>query len=92
MNRRPVTFSYIDFSLTAFLSSLAAFSDIRLRQNSGDHRHAVYSQLHQLRGRIGRGKEQSYCIFLNASDREQSMDRLKILNKSNDGFTLRRRI
>lgn len=44
------------------------------------------AQLHQLRGRIGRGKEQSYCIFLNASDREQSMDRLKILNKSNDGF------
>lgn len=44
------------------------------------------AQLHQLRGRIGRGKEQSYCIFLNASDKEQSMDRLKILNKSNDGF------
>lgn len=44
------------------------------------------AQLHQLRGRIGRGKEQSYCIFLNASDKEQSMERLKILNRSNDGF------
>ena len=44
------------------------------------------AQLHQLRGRIGRGKEQSYCIFMNCSDKEKSMDRLKILNKSNDGF------
>ncbi len=44
------------------------------------------AQLHQLRGRIGRGTEQSYCIFINCSDKEKSMDRLKILNKSNDGF------
>lgn len=44
------------------------------------------AQLHQLRGRIGRGKEQSYCIFMNCSDKEKSMDRLKILNQSNDGF------
>lgn len=44
------------------------------------------AQLHQLRGRIGRGKEQSYCIFINASDNDQSMERLKILNKFNDGF------
>lgn len=44
------------------------------------------AQLHQLRGRIGRGKEQSYCIFVNGSDKDQSMERLKILNKSNDGF------
>ncbi|MCM1134192.1 MAG: ATP-dependent DNA helicase RecG [Clostridium sp.] len=44
------------------------------------------AQLHQLRGRIGRGQAQSYCIFINASDKEESMERLKILNKSNDGF------
>ncbi len=44
------------------------------------------AQLHQLRGRIGRGAEQSYCIFMSGSDKEESMDRLKILNKSNDGF------
>ena len=44
------------------------------------------AQLHQLRGRIGRGKEQSYCIFMNCSEKEKSMDRLKILNNSNDGF------
>lgn len=44
------------------------------------------AQLHQLRGRIGRGGDQSYCIFLNAGDQEQASERLDILNKSNDGF------
>ncbi len=44
------------------------------------------AQLHQLRGRIGRGREQSYCIFINSSDSESSMERLQILNRSNDGF------
>lgn len=44
------------------------------------------AQLHQLRGRIGRGDKQSYCIFVNGSDSEKSMDRLKVLNRSNDGF------
>ena len=44
------------------------------------------AQLHQLRGRIGRGKEQSYCIFVSGTDTEASMQRLEILNQSNDGF------
>ncbi len=44
------------------------------------------AQLHQLRGRIGRGKEQSYCIFMNGSGKEQATKRLSILNNSNDGF------
>lgn len=44
------------------------------------------AQLHQLRGRVGRGKEQSYCIFVCTSDKKEAMDRLLILNKSNDGF------
>lgn len=44
------------------------------------------AQLHQLRGRIGRGKEQSYCIFINGSGKGNSGDRLSVLNKSNDGF------
>ena len=44
------------------------------------------AQLHQLRGRVGRGKEQSYCIFVSASDKKSTMERLSILNKSNDGF------
>lgn len=46
------------------------------------------AQLHQLRGRIGRGKEQSYCIFVSGTDTEASMRRLEILNKSNDGFSI----
>ena len=44
------------------------------------------AQLHQLRGRIGRGKEQSYCIFMNHSSKQENNNRLKILNDSNDGF------
>lgn len=44
------------------------------------------AQLHQLRGRVGRGEYQSYCIFINGSDKPQAFDRLDILNRSNDGF------
>lgn len=44
------------------------------------------SQLHQLRGRIGRGDQQSYCIFMSASKNKQTMKRLETLNHSNDGF------
>lgn len=44
------------------------------------------AQLHQLRGRIGRGKSQSYCIFIDGAGREKTTERLKILNRSNDGF------
>lgn len=44
------------------------------------------SQLHQLRGRIGRGTAQSYCIFMSGSKTKQTMARLEVLNKSNDGF------
>lgn len=46
------------------------------------------SQLHQLRGRVGRGKEQSYCIFLNTSESDEAKQRLDIMNKSNDGFKI----
>ncbi len=42
--------------------------------------------LHQLRGRVGRGDAQSYCIFVSAKDDKKTMERLDILNKSNDGF------
>ena len=44
------------------------------------------AQLHQLRGRVGRGKEQSYCIFVSASTQKDTLERLSVLNKSNDGF------
>ncbi len=46
------------------------------------------AQLHQLRGRVGRGKHQSYCIFMSASKTKEAKERLSILNKSNDGFRI----
>lgn len=44
------------------------------------------AQLHQLRGRVGRGKDQSYCIFISTSSQNDTLERLQVLNKSNDGF------
>lgn len=44
------------------------------------------AQLHQLRGRVGRGEHQSYCVFMSGSKDGASKERLSILNKSNDGF------
>ena len=44
------------------------------------------AQLHQLRGRVGRGDAQSYCIMINTSKSKNSKKRLEILNHSNDGF------
>ncbi len=44
------------------------------------------AQLHQLRGRVGRGEHQSYCIFLQGTQEQEIRKRLEILNQSNDGF------
>ena len=44
------------------------------------------AQLHQLRGRVGRGDAQSYCIMINTSPSKNAGKRLDILNHSNDGF------
>lgn len=44
------------------------------------------AQLHQLRGRVGRGHYQSYCIFVNGSENDKAKERLEIMNHSNDGF------
>lgn len=44
------------------------------------------AQLHQLRGRVGRGKHQSYCIFVSTTKQQNTLERLQVLNKSNDGF------
>ena len=44
------------------------------------------AQLHQLRGRVGRGEHQSYCIFVCGTQSKVAKERLEILNKSNDGF------
>ena len=46
------------------------------------------AQLHQLRGRVGRGEYQSYCIFVTGNKSEKIRKRLEILNKSNDGFKI----
>jgi ATP-dependent DNA helicase RecG len=44
------------------------------------------SQLHQLRGRVGRGAAQSFCLLMSASRSEVSLQRLQVLEKSQDGF------
>ncbi len=46
------------------------------------------AQLHQLRGRVGRGKHQSYCIFMSGSKSKETKERLKILRDTNDGFKI----
>lgn len=44
------------------------------------------SQLHQLRGRVGRGTAKSYCLLVNTSDSAETADRLSVLEQSQDGF------
>ena len=44
------------------------------------------AQLHQLRGRVGRGKWQSYCILMDQGKGEKITERLEVMNQSNDGF------
>ena len=46
------------------------------------------SQLHQLRGRVGRGADKSYCFLFTRSDDEKSLERLKVLCSSSDGFKI----
>jgi len=46
------------------------------------------SQLHQLRGRVGRGSEQAYCILLSDTKNEASLERLKVLTQTADGFEI----
>lgn len=49
------------------------------------------AQLHQLRGRVGRGSAQSYCIMMHTADNDGIRKRLDILNHSNDGFEIARK-
>jgi ATP-dependent DNA helicase RecG len=46
------------------------------------------TQLHQLRGRVGRGIKKSYCILVNRGTNEISLNRLKIMESTNDGFKI----
>lgn len=46
------------------------------------------SQLHQLRGRVGRNSLQSYCVLITASRSQETKERLKIMTETNDGFVI----
>lgn len=46
------------------------------------------AQLHQLRGRVGRGQYQSYCMFITANSSKKTLERLRVLENTNDGFVV----
>lgn len=46
------------------------------------------AQLHQLRGRVGRGEHKSYCVLISGVKSRESMERMKIMTKTNDGFVI----
>ena len=46
------------------------------------------SQLHQLRGRVGRSSIQSYCVLVSSSANKETLNRLNILTQTNDGFVI----
>jgi ATP-dependent DNA helicase RecG len=46
------------------------------------------AQLHQLRGRIGRGRHQSYCVLLTDREDAAALDKLSVLEKSENGFEI----
>ena len=46
------------------------------------------ASLHQLRGRVGRGSNQSYCIFMSGKFDKDTMKRLEVMRNSNDGFKI----
>lgn len=48
------------------------------------------SQIHQLRGRVGRGNQRGYCYLLSSTKEEDSLKRLKILETTSDGFEISR--
>ena len=49
------------------------------------------SQLHQLRGRVGRGEHQSYCILIADPKSEAGVERMKVMTETDDGFEIARR-
>ncbi|MDR0862436.1 MAG: ATP-dependent DNA helicase RecG [Oscillospiraceae bacterium] len=46
------------------------------------------SQLHQLRGRVGRGKHKSYCVLFEGAGNESTNERLRVMRQTNDGFQI----
>ena len=60
-------------------------ASVMLIENAG---HFGLAQLHQLRGRIGRGAHESFCILISDAQNEEARARLKILEETNDGFKI----
>jgi ATP-dependent DNA helicase RecG len=56
----------------------------------GAHRFGL-AQLHQLRGRVGRGEEKAFCLLIPGSEKDIENERLKAMAKTNDGFKLAER-
>ncbi len=50
--------------------------------------HFGLAQLHQLRGRVGRGADKSYCLLIPDDDASTENERLKVMSETNDGFVL----
>ena len=71
----------------ALLSEGVAFSNLALAITDEQHRFGL-SQLHQLRGRVGRGKHQSYCVLMTSTHSAESRERLRVLAKTADGFRI----
>jgi ATP-dependent DNA helicase RecG len=46
------------------------------------------AQLHQLRGRVGRGQQASFCVLVSGAEAKSAIDRLAFLEKNTDGFAL----
>ena len=46
------------------------------------------SQLHQLRGRVGRGQHKSYCVLVSDNKGEENKQRLKVMSSTSDGFAI----
>ena len=78
-----VTVPYLPEDRPTYLMGVGTNATVMMVENA--ERFGL-AQLHQLRGRVGRGNLQSYCIFMSGKKDKDTMERLNVLEKSNDGF------